>query len=96
MLPSPEKEKIELQHLIDNCLQIMSPIFKKENVMLNNTMLQNFKVNIDQHQMEQVLINLLTNAVVALENLEQKQIFISAEANENRVFIKISEKLLVF
>ena len=91
MLPSPQKEKMELQHLIDNCLQIMSPIFKKENVVLENTMTLNCKVNIDQQQMEQVLINLLTNAVRALENLEQKQIFISAEANENRVFIKISD-----
>jgi len=35
--------------------------------------------------------NLLTNWINALENRNSKQITISAEAKENRVFIKISD-----
>ncbi|MEZ0184462.1 ATP-binding protein [Flavobacterium oncorhynchi] len=39
--------------------------------------------------MEQVLINLLTNSIHALKNSSEKQIIISAEAKENRTFIRI-------
>ncbi|PBJ16000.1 PAS domain-containing sensor histidine kinase [Flavobacterium sp. ACN6] len=91
MLPSPKKEKIELQDLIENCLQIMNPLFKKANIEVENSITLKYQINVDQQQTEQVLINLLTNSINALENNIQKQIIISAEAKENRVFIKIAD-----
>lgn len=91
MLPSPKKEKIELQHLIDNCIQIMNPLFKEKNIeVVNNITLKRF-IQVDSQQIEQVLINLLTNSFHAVKDNLQKQIFISAEAKENRIFIKISD-----
>jgi C4-dicarboxylate-specific signal transduction histidine kinase len=41
--------------------------------------------------MEQVLINLLTNSLFALRRTSKKQITISAEAKEKRIFITISD-----
>ena len=91
MLPSPKKEKIELQHLIDNCIQIMNPLFKEKNIeVVNNITFKRF-IQVDSQQIEQVLINLLTNSFHAVKDNLQKQIFISAEAKENRIFIKISD-----
>ena len=91
MLPSPKKEKIELQHLIDNCIQIMQPLFKEKNIeVINNIAFKRF-INVDSQQVEQVLINLLTNSFHALKDSLQKQILISAEAKENRIFIKITD-----
>ena len=91
MLPSPKKEKIELQHLIDNCLQVMNPLFKEKNIeVLNHITFKRF-INVDSQQIEQVLINLLTNSFHALKDTSQKQIIISAEAKENRIFIKITD-----
>lgn len=91
MLPSPKKEKIELQHLIDNCIQIMNPLFKEKNIeVVNNITFKRF-IHVDSQQIEQVLINLLTNSFHAVKDNLQKQIFISAEAKENRIFIKISD-----
>jgi len=91
MLPSPKKEKIELQHLIDNCIKIMNPLFKEKNIEVINKIAFKRFLNIDSQQVEQVLINLLTNSFHALKDSLQKQILISAEAKENRIFIKITD-----
>jgi len=91
MLPSPKKENIELQRFIDNCLQIMNPLFKKKNIEVLNTVAFKRLIHIDSQQIEQVLINLLTNCIYALIEVEQKQVIISAEAKENRIFIRISD-----
>jgi nitrogen fixation/metabolism regulation signal transduction histidine kinase len=91
MLPSPKKEKTELQHLVENCIQVMNPLFRKSNIEVINAVNQNYLINIDSQQIEQVLINLLTNSINALENSSLKQISISAEAKNNRIFIKVSD-----
>lgn len=91
MLPSPQKEKIDLKQLIDYCLQIMNPLFKEREVEVVNTIVFNYWLFVDQQQMEQVLINLLTNSMHALENTPNKQISIAAEIRENRIFIKITD-----
>ncbi|MGO4771292.1 PAS domain-containing sensor histidine kinase [Flavobacterium sp. W22_SRS_FK3] len=91
MLPSPKKEKIEVQHMIDCCLQIMNPLFKKEEIEVVNSIFLKRWINVDLHQMEQVVINLLTNSVNALKNSSQKLIFISVETKENRTYIKITD-----
>lgn len=91
MLPSPKKEKTELQQLVENCIQVMNPLFRKSNIEVINAVNQNYLINIDSQQIEQVLINLLTNSINAIENSSLKQISISAEAKNNRIFIKISD-----
>lgn len=91
MLPSPKKQIMELSKLIDNSCQIMSPLFKKEHIEVINTIAFDRRLNIDPQQMEQVFINLLTNCIYALSNSETKQIIISAEVKENRIFIMITD-----
>ena len=46
---------------------------------------------VDSLQMEQVLINLLTNSLYALEGNDEKIIEISAEQKNKRLFISISD-----
>jgi nitrogen fixation/metabolism regulation signal transduction histidine kinase len=91
MLPSPKKEKTELSELVESCLQIMQPLFKKESIAVVNQL--NFKrwITVDRNQMEQVLINLLTNSMYALEGKDRREISISAELKEKRLYIMISD-----
>jgi nitrogen fixation/metabolism regulation signal transduction histidine kinase len=91
MLPSPKKEKTEISQLIETSLKVMIPLFKKENISIINSI--NFQrwLMIDSQQIEQVLINLLTNCMYALEEVEQKQIMISAESKNKRFFITITD-----
>lgn len=91
MLPSPVKEKTELLKMIENGFQIMAPIFKKEQIEVINTITFDHSLNIDMQQMEHVLINLLTNCIYALADTKKKQIIISAEVKEKRIFIKITD-----
>nr|WP_315150758.1 HAMP domain-containing sensor histidine kinase [uncultured Flavobacterium sp.] len=91
MLPSPKKEFIQLSKWIENSLQIMTPLFKKEQIEVVNTITFDRRLYIDSLQMEQVLINLLTNCIYALADIEKKQIVISAEVKEKRTFIMISD-----
>lgn len=91
MLPSPKKEKVELSELVENCLQIMKPLFKKENISVSNNL--NFKrwISVDSNQMEQVFINLLTNSLFALAEKNTKEITINAEAKDKRIYITITD-----
>jgi two-component system, NtrC family, nitrogen regulation sensor histidine kinase NtrY len=91
MLPTPKKEKVELSQLIDDSLQIMAPLFKQEKIEIYNTISFNRWLEIDKTQMEQVLINLLTNSIYALSGKKEKQIEINAEVKEKRVLITISD-----
>ncbi len=91
MLPSPKKEKVELSQLIDSSLQIMAPLFKQEKIEIFNTISFNRWLEIDKNQMEQVLINLLTNSIYAVSDKKEKQITISADVKEKRLFITITD-----
>lgn len=91
MLPTPQKEKTEISALVQHCIEIMSPLFKQHGIQIHNEIQQKRWLFIDVHQMEQVIINLFTNSIFALENHENKQITISAEAKEKRFFIKITD-----
>lgn len=91
MLPSPKKEKVELSQLIEECLQIMAPLFKQEKIQVNNEISFKRWLEIDKNQMEQVLINLLTNSIYALSERKEKQITITAGVKEKRIFITITD-----
>jgi two-component system nitrogen regulation sensor histidine kinase NtrY len=91
MLPSPKKEKIELEHLIDNGIQVMNPLFKENGIEVVNAITVKRWIEVDSQQIEQVLINLLTNCIHALKEVKQKEILISAEAKDNRTFIRITD-----
>ncbi|HEU4495461.1 MAG TPA: HAMP domain-containing sensor histidine kinase [Flavobacterium sp.] len=91
MLPSPQKERTELSAFIEGVLQVMAPLLKNEGIeVINTAALQRWLV-IDRQQIEQVMINLLTNSLHALAGQTEKRIIIAAEAKEKRVFITITD-----
>ncbi|WP_026109900.1 PAS domain-containing sensor histidine kinase [Flavobacterium sp. WG21] len=91
MLPTPKKEKTDLQLLMHNCLQIMAPLFREKGIEVVNTITSKHWINIDSQQIEQVFINLLTNCIYALKDAPEKIVTMSAEFKENRAFIKITD-----
>lgn len=91
MLPTPNKEKTDLTTLLESVLNIMAPLFKKANITVTNSVALNRWLMIDRLQMEQVLINLLTNSMYALEGMGEKHIDITAEIKNKRIFIIITD-----
>lgn len=93
MLPSPQKTKTELKILLDECIAVMSPLFKKNGITLRNTVDFNRQLHLDKQQMEQVIINLFTNSIFSLENSDAEDRFIEVAASfsNNRFYLTISD-----
>lgn len=91
MLPSPKKEKTELFELVENCLRIMNPLFKKEGITATNDIAFKRWILVDKNQMEQVIINLLTNSMYALQDKKIKEIMLTAQVKEKRVYLIITD-----
>lgn len=91
MLPTPTKEMMPINALFEDCLRIMNPILKAENIQLINEINSSRSILIDKNQMEQVIINLITNSVYALREKDEKKMFISSYTENNRFFITIAD-----
>ena len=91
MLPSPIKKMTPINMLFEDCLKIMSPILKAENIELTNEIDSSRSILIDKNQMEQVIINLITNSIYALKEKQDKKMFLSSYTENNRFFITISD-----
>jgi len=91
MLPTPTKVMTPINILFEDCLRIMNPILKAENIELINEINSSRSILIDKNQMEQVIINLITNSIYALKEKEEKKMFLSSYTENNRFFITISD-----
>jgi nitrogen fixation/metabolism regulation signal transduction histidine kinase len=91
MLPTPTKQMTPVKALFDDCLRIMSPILKTEKIELVNEIHSSRSILIDKNQMEQVIINLITNSIYALKEKNEKKMFVSSYTENNRFFIVIAD-----
>jgi nitrogen fixation/metabolism regulation signal transduction histidine kinase len=91
MLPTPTKKMTQINMLFEDCLRIMHPILKAENIELINEINSSRSILIDKNQMEQVIINLITNSIYALKEKPEKKMFLSSYTENNRFFIIISD-----
>ncbi|MBL0735938.1 HAMP domain-containing histidine kinase [Flavobacterium sp. GN10] len=91
MLPTPNKQMTPINALFEDCLRIMNPILKEERIELINEIHSSRSIMIDKNQMEQVIINLITNSIHALKEKEEKKLIVSSYTENNRFFIVISD-----
>lgn len=86
-----EKEKIKVEQLLTHLGQLMKPELQKAGIALNLHVKSEFELSIDRNLVEQVLINLITNARHALENAKAPQIFISAYYRDMERIIEVRD-----
>ncbi|MFD1603537.1 sensor histidine kinase [Flavobacterium artemisiae] len=91
MLPTPNKQMTQINALFEDCLRIMNPILKAEGIELINEINSSRSILIDKNQMEQVIINLITNSIHALKEKSEKKLILSSYTENNRFFIVISD-----
>lgn len=91
MLPTPTKQMTPINALFEDCMRIMNPVLKGENIELINEINSSRSILIDKSQIEQVIINLITNSIYALKEKKEKKIFLSSYTENNRFFIIISD-----
>lgn len=92
MLPSPELKNTLVKDLLQNSINIIAPILKTDNINLDLQIQSDTSMNWDPLQMEQVLINLLTNAISSVNTLKtQKIIQIKSWQNDSRLYLQIND-----
>lgn len=86
LIPTP------LNEIIDQTLEICQEKFKSSPVSLTVNSIPNVKINCRESQIVQVLLNLLSNALDAVEKLDEKWVDINVmEINGEFVVIRITD-----
>lgn len=91
MLPTPEKQPADLNQIVAECLLVMKPMLQQDRIEIYNEIDIPQAVAVDKKQIEQVVINLLTNSIHALKDKDERKIFLSSSMEKNRIFLTISD-----
>jgi nitrogen fixation/metabolism regulation signal transduction histidine kinase len=92
-ITTPNLQKVFVRDLFERLHQLMQPLFEQKNIELE-VILKDPGISLmaDTSLIEQVLINLLTNAMNAVKEKYEPRITLSAsEANKNKIVIKVSD-----
>lgn len=85
-------EIVALQGVLDGAMEILSPILKKSAAQIQlDQNIGRLKVRGNQLLLQQVMVNLLSNAIHAVSDAENKQISITATQSQDRVFVGVED-----
>ncbi|GAB2699157.1 ATP-binding protein [Mucilaginibacter koreensis] len=85
-------EKVLVRDLFENLDSLMQPTLEKKNIELDIILRDpTISIEVDISWMEQLLINLLTNAMEAVKEREEPMISLSAEAADSKIILKVSD-----
>ena len=92
-ISTPDLKKIYVRDLFENLHRLMQPTLEQKNIDLEIILKDpELQVNVDANLIEQVLINLLVNAIDAVKEKTNPRIVLSAYITPaNRVIIKIAD-----
>ena len=88
----PNVKKVLVRDLFENLYQLMEPTLDKKNIEMDIVLKDTgLSVEVDPSLIEQVLINLVVNAIEALKDRPNAMIVLSATSNNNKVAIKVAD-----
>lgn len=91
-LPTPELQFHSIGGILQHIKVLMQPFAAAKNVKLNvGQTSSKITVNVDLKLVEQALINLVTNSIHALENIDQPLIEINYRLEQNKLFIDVAD-----
>jgi nitrogen fixation/metabolism regulation signal transduction histidine kinase len=91
-LPQPKIKTVRIKNLIDEVAQLLKPEFKKTNIQfITHCESEYLTVQADEEMIEQVLINLVKNAIEALDHTVNPQIILRGTYTENAVLLEVSD-----
>jgi C4-dicarboxylate-specific signal transduction histidine kinase len=83
-------EEVRLGNLIDKVLDIVKPEMKSKNIQIQLQVDDGLLIRVNSSEIEQVILNLLNNAIQALANAGTLQRRIVINANKSGQFIQLS------
>ncbi len=92
-ITAPNVTSIYIRDLFENLFQLMEPTLEKKNIEMDIVLKDTgLMVEADQSLIEQVLINLVVNAMEAVKEIAQARIILSASLSEKqKILIKVSD-----
>jgi two-component system, NtrC family, nitrogen regulation sensor histidine kinase NtrY len=91
-ITSPNLKKTYARDLFENLHQLMQPTLQQKNIDLEIILKDpDLSLEVDSSLLEQVLINLVVNAIEAVKDRENPRIVLSATATHNKVSLKVSD-----
>ncbi len=88
-LPLPNKQEVDLVTIVKNTLLLFEQEFSQKNINCVFKVNDSFIINADKQQIEQVLINLLSNCIYAFEETKAPEIIITISSDKKRTLLTI-------
>ncbi len=87
-----QKKILDINMLLEDVINQLSPLLKDKNIQFDyNISLDEVFIEGDYNRLNQVLINMIKNAIEALENTKQPRIGLNYEIKENKFIIDITD-----
>ena len=84
--------KILVRNMFENLNSLMTPTLEKKNIELDIILRDpGLAIEADINLLDQVMINLLVNAIEAVKDREEPRIILSAEVQNNRTLVKVTD-----
>lgn len=90
-LPIPEIEEIHLKTFLDRVVNLFSPEFEQKEIYFDLQVEEGLVLSADSNLIQQVLINLIKNSVLALTDNTNKKIWVSGKSDGTNVIIFIKD-----
>ena len=90
-IPKPVFQETNSKTLVSHLLNLVQPQIKEKKIKLKTDFKHDFEVKADTDHIEMVLINLIKNAIEAVENKLNPEIKIRTYQADNQRFIEISD-----
>lgn len=91
-LPQPKIKNVRLKDLLDKVAQLMKPELRKTTIDFSYSYESEYlTIQVDEEMIEQVLINLLKNAIEALSNRENATLELAGKYSDSAVIIEVSD-----
>jgi len=91
-LPAPAKDVISIKSLFEDCIALMQGSAQENNSKISYKLDQErLGLNADRKMIEQVLVNLIKNALAAMSENQAGEIELSAKLDDAGVVIRVSD-----
>jgi two-component system nitrogen regulation sensor histidine kinase NtrY len=91
-LPQPKTQRIRVAELLEKVAQLLKPELKKTTIQFSYQCDSEYlTIDADQEMIEQVLINLIKNAMEALDHSSNAKIELKGTYADNRVLISVTD-----
>jgi two-component system, NtrC family, nitrogen regulation sensor histidine kinase NtrY len=91
-VPKPVVQPVRLHSFLKNMANLMAPEIQRHRITLQwQVSDENLQAQLDSSLIEQVIINLITNSIYALQQVTDKHVYLQAYQTDNGTIIEVTD-----